>query len=583
MMKTPTYGEIWAVDAEFHCPEGRRPQPICMVGKELLSGRVMRLDEEALRLAKRCPFDIGANSLFLAYFATAELGCFWNMGWPLPCNVIDLYVEFRNYANGLAPAHGWGLLGALASFGLPFGDAAEKHEMRNLAIRGGPFTQEESDALIDYCQRDVEALARLWTAMEPRLNAQALLRGEYMKAVAWMEHVGIPVDTEMLEKLLAKWNPLKLHLINAIDPNNEIWEDGRFGQERFRNWIKRNGIAWPHDQNGKMMLDQDTFSDMAKVHQAVAPIEQLRKTLSKLRLSGLTIGPDGRNRTLFSPFSSRSGRNQPSTSKFIFGAPKWMRRLIKPFPGKALAYLDWKQQEFGIGAVLSGDAVMEDAYSSSDPYLAFAVTAKAVPPDATKHTHAQERSTYKMVVLAVGYCMSAIGLSQKLGITEAHAQELLDTHRKCYSDFWKWSQGVADAGFLHGSIQARFGWRLNVTAETKERSVRNFASQANGAEMMRLAAIYAMRAGIRVCAPVHDAFLIESDLDTIERDVELMRRCMAKASADVLDGFELDTDAEIVRYPDRFGGDSPDLMWDLAMNFINETPPDEGGGPLPAV
>ena len=55
------------------------------------------------------------------------------------------------------------------------------------------------------------------------------------------------------------------------------------------------------------------------------------------------------------PFRSRTGRNQPSNAKFIFGPGKWMRGLIKPPQGKVLAYIDWSAQEVAIAAALSGD------------------------------------------------------------------------------------------------------------------------------------------------------------------------------------------------------------------------------------
>jgi hypothetical protein len=43
---------------------------------------------------------------------------------------------------------------------------------------------------------------------------------------------------------------------------------------------------------------------------------------------------------------------------------------------------------------------------------------------------------------------------------------------------------------------------------------------------------------------------------------------MAKASADVLDGFELNTDAKIVQYPDRFMDERGEVMWNKVMNLI---------------
>jgi len=94
---------------------------------------------------------------------------------------------------------------------------------------------------------------------------------------------------------------------------------------------------------------------MAKVYPAISPLRELRSTLSDLRLSDLAVGHDGRNRTMLSAFRARTGRNQPSNSKFIFGPSVWLRGLIKPPPGYAVAYIDWAKQEVGIAAALSGD------------------------------------------------------------------------------------------------------------------------------------------------------------------------------------------------------------------------------------
>ena len=108
---------------------------------------------------------------------------------------------------------------------------------------------------------------------------------------------------------------------------------------------------------------------------------------------------------MLSAFRARTGRNQPSNTKFIFGPSVWLRGLIQPPPGYGIAYIDWAQQEFGIAAALSGDPLMMEAYCSGDPYLAFAKQAGAAPPDATKATHKAIRDQFKSTVLAVQYGM----------------------------------------------------------------------------------------------------------------------------------------------------------------------------------
>ena len=70
------YREIWAVDFEFIAKGGNRPAPVCMVAKDLRSGRELRLWQDALQRHSKLPFDVGPDVLFVAYYASAELGCF---------------------------------------------------------------------------------------------------------------------------------------------------------------------------------------------------------------------------------------------------------------------------------------------------------------------------------------------------------------------------------------------------------------------------------------------------------------------------------------------------------------------------
>ena len=191
------YREVWLVDFEFSAPPGERPTPVCLVAREFRSGRTLRLWQDDLRGRRMPPYPIGSDTLFVAYFASAELGCHLALGWPLPARVLDLYVEFRNRLNGLSPPNGFGLLGALTYHGLDAMDGAEKKTMQELAIRGGPWTSAEREALLAYCETDVLALAKLLPAMEPELDLSRAVacRGRYMGAVARMEWAGVPIDT----------------------------------------------------------------------------------------------------------------------------------------------------------------------------------------------------------------------------------------------------------------------------------------------------------------------------------------------------------------------------------------------------
>lgn len=163
------YREVWAVDFEFTALPGERPTPLCMVAREVFSDRLVRYWVENTTTSSP-PFSTRSDALFVAYYASAELGCFLALEWPFPQRVLDLYAEFRWLTSGLPVPCGHGLLGALAYFGLDGLAAVDKETMRQLAMRGGPYTDDERRGLLEYCQSDVDALARLLDPMMPYID-----------------------------------------------------------------------------------------------------------------------------------------------------------------------------------------------------------------------------------------------------------------------------------------------------------------------------------------------------------------------------------------------------------------------------
>jgi DNA polymerase-1 len=236
------YHAIVAVDFEFEFGghtsaeeagrSGERPRPVCMVAKELRTGQTWRLWRG--EFGPTPPFPIGSDALFIAYYASAELGCFRALGWPKPTNILDLFIEFRDRTNGLQTLAGAGLVGALIHFDLDSIGSQEKDELRTLVLRGGPWSEQERAAILDYCATDIVALERLLPAMLPRIDLpRALLRGRYMAAAAAMEWNGIPIDVPTLELLRTYWTDIQDDLIAAIDVDYKVFEGRSFKYERW--------------------------------------------------------------------------------------------------------------------------------------------------------------------------------------------------------------------------------------------------------------------------------------------------------------------------------------------------------------
>jgi DNA polymerase I len=429
---------------------------------------------------------------------------------------------------------------------------------------------EKSD-ILTYCESDGASLARLLPAMLPKIDlSRALLRGRYMTAVARMEYNGVPIDVPTLTLLQQNWTNIQDELIANIDAGYGVFDGRTFKADRFAQFLIKQGIAWPRLESGRLDMGDDTFRQMARSNPVVSPLRELRSSLSEMRLADLAVGRDGRNRTLLSPFRARSGRNQPSNSKFIFGPSVWLRGLIQPPPGHAVAYIDWSQQEFGIAAALSGDANMKAAYFSGDPYLAFAKQAGAAPANATKATHKAVREQFKACVLAVQYGMGEESLAHRIGQPPIQARHLLRLHRETYQTFWAWSDASADFAMTRGYLATVFFWRIHVGAGANPRMLRNFPMQANGAEMLRLACCLGSERGVEICAPVHDAVLICVPIDRLEADVARMQEAMREASNIVLNGLELGTDANVIVHPNQFSDERGVVMWARVMSLIKK-------------
>ena len=79
-------------------------------------------------------------------------------------------------------------------------------------------------------------------------------------------------------------------------------------------------------------------------------------------------------------------------------------------------------------------------------------------------------------------------------------------------------------------------------------------------------------------APVHDALMVEGPADAIDDAWPETQEAMAEASAVVLDGFRLRSDAKIVRWPDRYMDERGREFWGRVMALL----PAEGGRRQPS-
>jgi hypothetical protein len=366
-------------------------------------------------------------------------------------------------------------------------------------------------------------------------------------------------------------------VVPAIDAQYGVYVkdaggEWHFSLERFEELCARLGIDWPRHPTGKLDMRTKTFESVAKAYPQLEDLRQLRYARNKMRKVKLAVGADGRNRTVLWPFVAKTGRTQPKASEWVFSPAVWLRSLIKPGPGRAVAYIDWSSMEFLVAGALSGCRQMVELYATGSPYIEFAKKFDAAPKSATKKTHGDVHDTYKVVLLGAQYGMRHVTLARRLGISAFAAHEMLAQHRGLFNQYWTWTEDWIARALDTGDMRTPFGWKCRTgITEFNARSIGNWPIQATSADIMRIACVMANRRGIELIGSVHDALVIEAPIERIDADVALTEEIMRRASRIVLGGdYELRTDATIVRYPDRYSDKRGVKMWTEVTNLLEK-------------
>ena len=141
--------------------------------------------------------------------------------------------------------------------------------------------------------------------------------------MAQQERRGVPVDLPLRDRIGGRWDDMRTDLAIEMDRPYGIYEienrQPHWRKERFKAYVQRNHMSWPAYEDGTLIETDQTFRDMEGKYPFLGPLRELRYSLSKLRLNDLQVGRDGRNRALHGAYGTKTARNAPSNSKFVFG------------------------------------------------------------------------------------------------------------------------------------------------------------------------------------------------------------------------------------------------------------------------
>jgi hypothetical protein len=187
---TGNFGSVVICDFEYEIAPGDLPDVLCMVAyvldENLRRVRTIRLWRG--EFGSTPPFDVGPDSLFVAYSAWAEMTCFKVLGWKFPVYIFDQHTAYLATSNILLPYNPdevrkkqrKRLSDACRAYGIEGWERIDKETIA-ADIGAGKWPDYGQDAVFDYCEEDVGMSVKL-------LRAQLLAGTDVPRILHWSDY-----------------------------------------------------------------------------------------------------------------------------------------------------------------------------------------------------------------------------------------------------------------------------------------------------------------------------------------------------------------------------------------------------------
>ena len=384
--------------------------------------------------------------------------------------------------------------------------------------------------------RRVEAVRRLVDTLHEELELREELdlfltyELPLVPVLARMEHAGIGVDREYLEKMGAD---LRVQIATVEKQLHELAGEpfNVNSTDQLRSLLfERLGLpVLKKTSTGKPSTDASVLTKLD--HPLVTALLEYRE-LEKLRSTYVDgylplIDPDGRIRTRFNQMAATTGRLS-SDSPNLQNIPvrsesgRTIRRAFVAGEGNEFLVADYSQIELRVLAHMSGDPFLIEAFQAGlDIHQATAARVWDVDPgDVTT----EQRRRAKMINFGLLYGMEAFGLADRLGISRDEAREHIDAYFAQFHQVKEYMASVVTAARNQGYTTTLFG-RRRYLPELKsdnfrirqmgERMALNAPVQGTAADIIK-AAMIELDATLRseklattLLLQVHDELILE--------------------------------------------------------------------------
>ncbi len=406
--------------------------------------------------------------------------------------------------------------------------------------------------------RAAVAIRAVAPVVESQLRAQgawelaANLEFPLIQVLARMEHAGILVDRDYLEKLNADFGQRMTALEGTIQQlaGEEFNVNSNLQLQR----ILFDKLALPKTRKIKTGYSTDAaeLEKLAGSHAIIASLLEYRE-VSKLK-NGFSemllalIDPQSRRiHTTYEQATAATGRLSSSAPNLqnipIRGElGRQIRRAFIAPPGHVLLSADYSQIELRVLAHLSEDEAFCQAFAEGHDFHA-TIAAKVYGVELSQVTSAM-RNQVKQFSYGIAYGMSTYGVSQRLGVEMDEAASFVETYYAQFPKVRNFLAAQVDKAKVDGFTTTMFGRRrylpelLSANFRLRalgERMALNAPIQGSAADILKKAMI-GVDAALRqqpvakMLLTVHDELVFEVSTDKLDEARALIEKEMTQAA-----------------------------------------------------
>ncbi len=396
------------------------------------------------------------------------------------------------------------------------------------------------EELVPYACEDADITYQLYQQLSQKLEADQLtevaqrLDFPLSRVLARMEQKGVAIDTHLLSEfsdaLLTDMDTLEAQIFELAGERFNIQSPAQLGTILFE---KLGLPAGKKTKTGKYSTNEAVLSKLALHHQVPNLILEYR-SLSKLKstyadaLPSLLVEHTKRLHTDYNQCVAATGRlasSNPNLQNIPIrtARSREIRKAFIPEQGFQIMSADYSQIELRVIAHISNDEHMIKAFKSGEDIHA-RTAMEIFGLEKISDVTSDHRRKAKEVNFGIPYGLSAFGLAQNLGISNAEAKQMIEAYFDRFPMILNYIEESKSFVKEHGYVTTLLGrrrylpdiesanWNLRSFAE---RAAINMPIQGTAADIIKSAMIsidkWMVEEGVksRMLLQVHDELIFE--------------------------------------------------------------------------